>query len=69
MKLSKREKEILSLLYLPNKKIAQGLNITVATVKTHIHHLYDKFPLSDTRTSLFYHALNEGVIKLDFKRE
>lgn len=67
MNLTEREKQILMLLYLPNKKIAQRLNIAVPTVKTHIHSLYNKFPLSDTRTSLFYHALNEGVIKLEFK--
>lgn len=65
MKVSKREREILKMLCLPNKIIARKLNISLATVKSHISNLLAKFYWVENRTELLYEALNQHVIHLE----
>lgn len=49
LSLTKRQLEILSLMDrgLTNQEMAQVLHISIATVKTHIHHLYNIFKVSN----------------------
>lgn len=65
MLITKREKEILQRLYLPNKKIAKKLNISLFTVKKHIHNLFNKFYWVNSRTQLFFKALKHKVINFE----
>lgn len=61
--LSAREQELLSLLATgaTNKKLAQQLFISEATVKTHLVHIYSKLGV-DNRTSAIARAREEGLI-------
>jgi ATP/maltotriose-dependent transcriptional regulator MalT len=56
-RLSRREREVYELLCqgLPNRQIAELLFISEATVKVHVHHIYDKFGVR-SRTALAIHA-------------
>ncbi len=56
-RLSQRERDVYGLLCegLPNKQIAQLLFISEATVKVHVHHIYDKLGVR-SRTSLVVQA-------------
>lgn len=63
MHITKSEKEILELLYLTNKEIAQKLFIDISTVKSHVHNLLVKFK-AKTRTELYMKAIKIGEIKL-----
>lgn len=49
LKLTKRQAEILSLMDqgLSNQELAEVLHISIATVKTHIHHLYTIFAVNN----------------------
>lgn len=49
LKLTKRQVEILSLMDrgLSNQEMARSLHISVATIKTHIHHLYNIFDVNN----------------------
>jgi len=63
---SPREKEILGCLVLgyTNKRIAQHLNITEATVKVHLKHLLKKIH-AENRTQAAIWAFNTGYTKED----
>lgn len=63
--ISKREKEILKMLYLPNKVIAQRLNLSIYTVKTYVNNLLTKYPMALNRTGLIIYGLKSGIIKID----
>ncbi len=64
--LSTREIEVLDLVArgATNQAAARALHISVATVKTHLVHIYDKLGVSD-RTSAVTVALQRGIITLD----
>jgi DNA-binding NarL/FixJ family response regulator len=64
--LSRREIEVLELVAAgrANQAIADELHISLATVKTHLIHIYDKLGVDD-RTSAVTAALERGVISLD----
>ena len=61
--LTKREKEILSMLVngYSYKLVAAELFITVHTVKTHIKHIYEKLQVQ-TRTDLVTRTLKDGIV-------
>lgn len=65
-KLTKREKEVLKMLCLPNKIVAKRLFISELTVKTHINHLYHKLyiPFSN-KALLLAEGLKQQLIKLE----
>ena len=65
MKLTKREREILPLIALPQKEIQKRLNLSEGTVKNHIVNLTYKFPPMYNRTCILIYALKEGIITLD----
>jgi DNA-binding NarL/FixJ family response regulator len=56
--LSQREEEVVSLLMagLPNREIAQALNLSEHTVKNYLFRIYDKLGIS-SRTELVVHAM------------
>ena len=59
--MTRREREVLQLVAngLSNKQIAQRLNLEVATVKCHIHHMLGKLKFyrrSDLALWVFQHA-------------
>jgi DNA-binding NarL/FixJ family response regulator len=60
--LSPREREVYELLRLglPNSEIARRLFISEATVKVHVHHVFDKLGVR-SRTALVLAAAGEGV--------
>ncbi|MBI1270236.1 response regulator [bacterium] len=60
---SPREMEVLKLVVegMNNRQIAETLNISVETVKTHIRHLMDKLAVCD-RTQMAVKALRSGLI-------
>jgi DNA-binding NarL/FixJ family response regulator len=64
--LSTREIEVLNLVAggASNKTVAVTLHISVATVKSHLIHIYEKLGVSD-RTSAVTTALERGIIRLD----
>lgn len=64
MKISKREKEILTLLCLSNKLIASELKISFKTVEYYVQNLFYKFN-SENRTEVLIKALKNNVITLD----
>jgi len=61
--LTSREIEILRLAAEGNssQQIATALRISLATVKTHLQHIYEKFGVSD-RAAAVAHALRSGVL-------
>ena len=63
--LSIREVEVLELVRsgLSNKEIARSLHLSVATVKTHLIHIYGKLGVDD-RTSAVNVALEKGILSL-----
>lgn len=65
-KLSAREIEVLELVAkgASNKEIGKSLSISVATVKTHLIHIYGKLGVDD-RTAAVTTALEQRIIKLD----
>lgn len=64
--LSAREIEVLSLVAggASNKQAAKALHISVATIKSHLIHIYEKLGVSD-RTAAVTTALERGIIRLD----
>jgi LuxR family maltose regulon positive regulatory protein len=52
--LSEREREVLRLLSddIPNERIAGKLNVSLGTVKTHVHHIIDKLEVKDRRQAV-----------------
>jgi DNA-binding NarL/FixJ family response regulator len=64
--LSEREKEIVQLVAqgFRNKEIGEKLFISEATVKNHLHNIFDKLGVSD-RLELALHAIHHGLIKTD----
>jgi DNA-binding NarL/FixJ family response regulator len=64
--LTSREREVLQLLVegLPNREIAQKLDISVKTVETHRANMMTKLGLKD-KTELIKYALRKGWIALD----
>ena len=64
--LSARELEVLTLVAhgATNQAIAQSLHISVATVKSHLIHIFGKLGVSD-RTAAVTVALERGVIRFD----
>ena len=67
--LSTRELEVLNAVArgATNKRIAQDLFITEATVKTHLVHVFAKLGVAD-RTAAVMEALGRGLISLEQKR-
>jgi DNA-binding NarL/FixJ family response regulator len=65
-KLSAREIEVLELVAkgASNKEIGKSLSISVATVKTHLIHIYNKLGVDD-RTAAVTTALEKRIITLD----
>lgn len=63
--LSSRELEVLKRVAAgaSNKEVGTGLNISEATVKSHLIHIYQKLGVSD-RTAAVTTALERGVIRL-----
>lgn len=63
--LSRREIEVLELIArgTGNKQIAQKLNISESTVKTHIQSIFQKLEVND-RTEAVTKALSKGIIRL-----
>lgn len=63
MKISKRERDVLCLMCLSNKQIAERLNISIVTVKSHIVNLLNKFG-TNNRSQVIIWALKQNVIDL-----
>lgn len=63
--LTKREIEVLEQVAAGNgnQEVANRLNVSIATVKTHLVHIYDKLGVDD-RTSAVTLALERGIINL-----
>lgn len=62
MNLTESEKEILKMVGLSNKEIAQRRVIAICTVKTHINHLLNKIN-ANNRTLLICKAVKMGLLK------
>lgn len=64
--LSKREKQVITLLAkgLKNKEIAESLNVSLSTIRTHLQNIYSKFSV-DTRAAAIVYAYQHGVIQHD----
>lgn len=60
--LSERELEVLQLMVagMNNASIAEGLNVSLATVKTHVRHILEKLHVSD-RTQAALWAVHHGI--------
>lgn len=65
MELTKREIEILPLLALPYKDIAERLGVSCATVRSHISNLSYKFPDQPNKLCIMLEVLKLGIITLD----
>lgn len=63
MQISKREKEVLSLVCFSDKEIAKHLQISPVTVKTYITNLFNKFFVNNRRELLIV-ALKHNVINI-----
>jgi len=63
LKISKRERDVLCLMCLSNKQIAERLNISIVTVKTYIVNLLNKF-VTNNRSQVIICALKQNVIDL-----
>jgi len=63
LNLSPREREVLLLLVegLSNKQIAERLNISPITVKSHMRHIMDKLDASD-RTEAAVKAVRQNLV-------
>lgn len=62
--LTEREKQVLKLLCLPNSEIAQRLNITARTVKSHVRNIFNKL-VCETRQKALIKALKLKIIDID----
>ena len=64
--LSAREIEVLALVARghSNKEIGMQLHISIATVKTHLIHVFDKLDMDD-RTAAVTVALERNILSLD----
>ena len=62
--ITRREKEILSLLAFTNKKIALKLGLSKRTVDTYINNLFRKFD-SFNKTELLVKSLIQGCISVE----
>lgn len=65
MDLTKREREILPMLALPYKEIAERLGVTCPTVRCHIANLSYKFPEQTNKLCIMLEALRRGIITLE----
>lgn len=61
--LTEREKQVLKLLCLPNSEIAQRLNITARTVKSHVRNIFTKLTCSN-RAEAIAKAIKKGIIQV-----
>ncbi len=63
--LTNHEKEVLELLQfgLTNKEIAEKMNISTHTVKTHLEHLYEKFSVYNRLQAVIV-AVKSGILKI-----
>jgi DNA-binding CsgD family transcriptional regulator len=64
--LSAREKEVLQLVMsgIANKEIAERLGVTIAAVKWHLQHIYDKLHVhSRTEAALKYRSANPRMTR------
>jgi DNA-binding NarL/FixJ family response regulator len=68
-RLTSREQEVLQLVAegAPNKRIADGLGISIKTVEKHRQHLMDKLGIHDT-AGLTRYAIAAGVIESSVQR-
>ena len=68
IRLAPREEEIISHICqgYTNKEIAQKLNISEQTVKSHCHRIYKKIGVSD-RLQLALHAFKMNLLKAESK--
>ena len=64
MKLTQRELEVLKLLCLSDKDIAERLIISIRTVKCHIHNILNKL-VCETRQKALIKALKLKIIDID----
>ena len=64
MKLTQRELEVLKLLCLSDKDIAERLIISIRTVKCHIHNILDKL-VCETRQKALIKALKLKIIDIE----
>ena len=64
MNLTPREIEVLKLLCLTNKDIAQRLNISIVTVKAHVRHIFNKLACSN-RVEATVIAIKKGIIQVE----
>lgn len=64
MLLTKREKEILVMLGLPNKEIAKRKFVGICTVKTHVHNILIKLDVT-CRSHAISTALKAGIINIE----
>lgn len=64
MKLTEREKQIIQMLCLSNQEIANRLNVSIPTVKTHIINISNKLT-TDNRASIIVKALKEKFIEVE----
>ena len=64
LKLSTREKEVLSMLALNDEVIAERLFIAVPTVRTHIKNIRKKLRCNSRCNSLWF-AVQKGIIKVE----
>lgn len=64
--LTRREKEVLKMLCLPNREIAERLCISSRTVKTHVNHIFNKLPiLNSNRQTLLIEAIKQKIIQIE----
>ena len=63
-KLTKRQKQILSLFYFENRVIANKLNLQESTVKTHSNDIKNILNM-DSKTKCLIYALKKGILKLE----
>lgn len=64
--MTRREKEVIELIAegLTNKEIAQKLNLSIYTVKSHVHNILEKMALH-TRVQIAIHARTKDIPPLD----
>lgn len=68
--LTRRERDVLELIALgqTNREIADTLNLTVSTVKTHVEHVISKLGVSD-RTQAAVRAMELGLVTPNYLRD